>query len=377
MKIARIEAIPVRIPLRPERRMISALGRQEVSDFALVRLTTDDGREGVGEATVTPRWSGETVWGARAIIEHVFGPALIGVDPGDREEVDRRLDALAVGNWFAKAALEMACWDVVGRKAGVPVYRLLGGACRPLTVRNRFSLGAYEPQVARERAAALVASGFDTIKVKVGTDPEQDIRRVRAVRDAIGPDVALTIDANGGWDESTALDCLERLKDCRLSLVEQPLPRGNLSGLKALRERTGQAILADESCFDEVEARELIQQGCCDALSLYPGKQGGIGKARRIATLAADHGVPCTVGSNLEWDVGTAAMLQLIVSTPNMQVERYPGDCLGPSYHEFSIAREPLAIDGPFTTLRDAPGLGVEVDWERVEQHRLDRAPRG
>lgn len=376
MKIARIEAIPVRIPLRPERRMISALGWQEVSDFVLVRLTTDDGREGVGEATVTPRWSGETVWGARAIIEHVLGPALIGVDPGDREEVDRRLDALAVGNWFAKAALEMACWDVVGREAGVPVYRLLGVACRPLTVKNRFSLGAYEPEVARERAAALVVSGFDTIKVKVGTDPEQDVRRVKAVREAIGPDVALTIDANGGWDERTALDCLERLKDCRLSLVEQPLPRGDHSGLKALRERTGQAILADESCFDEVEARELIRRGCCDALSLYPGKQGGIGKARRIASLAADHGIPCTVGSNLEWDVGTAAMLQLIVTTPNMQVERYPGDCLGPSYHEFSIVREPLSIDGPFTTLRDAPGLGVEVDWERVERHRLDRGPR-
>ena len=371
MQIDRIEAIPVRIPLRPERRMVSALGKHDVSDFVLVRMHTKEGIEGVGEATVTPRWSGETVWGASAIITHVFARALLGCDPRDIDEIDRRLDAVAVDNGFAKAALEMACWDIAGRAVGKPVYALLGGACRPLTVRSRFSLGAYEPTVAQQRATALVAAGFDTIKVKVGTDPVQDVARVQAVRAAIGSDVALTIDANGGWDEPTALTCLEQLADCRLALVEQPLPRGNYTGLRRLRALTGQKILADESCFEEVEARELIAQECCDALSLYPGKQGGIAKARRIAALAAAHGLPCSIGSNLEWDVGTAAMLHFIVATPNMQVERFPGDCLGPSYHEFSIARNPLAIAGPFTTLHDAPGLGIEVDWDLVARHRL------
>ncbi len=108
--------------------MISALGRHEVSDFVLVRMGTDDGREGVGEATVTPRWSGETARGARSIIEHIFAPALIGADPLDREEIDRRLDTVAVDNWFAKSALEMACWDLDARRAaGKPVYAILGG----------------------------------------------------------------------------------------------------------------------------------------------------------------------------------------------------------------------------------------------------------
>ncbi len=374
MKIQTIEAIPVRIPLRPERRMISALGRHEVSEFVLVRVRTVEGIEGVGEATVTPRWSGETVWGARAIIDHVFGPALIGLDPLDHDEVDRRLDALAVDNWFAKSAIEMACWDIAGRAAGRPVHDLLGGPCRSLSVRNRFSLGAYAPEVAAERARERVVAGFDTIKVKVGTGPAEDVRRVRAVRGAIGPDIALTVDANGGWDEPAALSCLEQLADCRLTLVEQPLPRKDYSGLRRVREITGQKILADESCFDEAEARELIDRGCCDALSLYPGKQGGIAKARRIAELAARNGIPCTIGSNLEWDVASAAMMHLIVSTPNMQVDRYPGDCLGPSYHEFSIVRDPLKIEGPMTTLPEAPGLGVEVDWDLVGRHRIDRA---
>lgn len=370
MRIESIVPHRVRIPLKPERRMVSALGNHDVSNFVLVRVQTDDGVEGVGEATVTPRWSGETVWGAHALIEHVFAPVLIGCDPTDIVEIARRMDAVAVDNWFAKAALEMACWDLAGRAVGKPVYELLGGACRPLTIRNRFSIGAYPPEVARDRAVERVAAGFDTIKVKVGTDPEQDVARVQAVRQGIGDGVALMIDANGGWNESQSRWCLDRLRDCRLTLVEQPLPRGNYTGLKRLRDATGCRILADESCFDEIEAIELLEHQCCDVLSLYPGKQGGIAVARRIATLAAEHNVPCSIGSNLEWDVGAAAMLHFIVSTPNMQVDRFPGDCLGPFYHEQSLAKRPLTIDGPFTTLHDSPGLGIDVDWELVDHRR-------
>lgn len=371
MRIVRLEVFPVRIPLKPERRMITALGRHEVSDFVLIRLLTDDGCEGVGEATVTPNWSGETVWGATAILEHLFRPAVMGCDPRDLAEIERRLNAAAVDNWFAKAAVEMACWDLAGRAVNQPVYELLGGACRPLTVKNRFSLGGYPPEVAAERAAERVAAGFDTIKVKVGMDPAQDVARVRAVREAVGPHIHLTLDANGGWTEEQAHSCLHALADCEICLVEQPLPRGNYTGLRRLRQSIPQKILADESCFAEVEAWELLEQGCCDALSLYPGKQGGIGSARRIAALAAQRQTPCTIGSNLEWDIGTAAMLHFIVSTPNMVVERYPGDCLGPFYHEFSVARNPLAISGPYITLHKGPGLGIDVDWDVVRQHRL------
>ncbi len=371
MHITSIDAIPVRIPLKPERRMVSALGKHDVSDFALIRVETDSGLIGVGEATATPNWSGETVWGVQAIVERVFAPVLMGVDPHDIPEISRRMDAVAFHNWFAKSAIEMACWDIIGRAADKPVYDLLGGACRSLTVPNRFSIGAYPPDVAAARAVERVSVGFTTIKVKVGTDPVIDVARVKAVRAAIGPDLQLMIDANGGWDFLTARKCLGELVDCNLSLVEQPLPRGNYTELAALKRETGCRILADESCFDEVEARELLAHGCCDAISLYPGKNGGIAKARKIAALAAEHGVPCSIGSNLEWDVGAAAMLHFIVSSPNMQVERYPGDCLGPFYHEASIAQTPLVIEGPNITLTDAPGLGIDVDWAQVARLRM------
>lgn len=371
MKIASIETYCVRIPLKAERRMISALGRHDRSEFVLLKLTTDTGLVGAGEATVTPRWSGETVWGAAAIIERLFAPALIGMECADLTAIEMRLDQLAVGNWFAKAAIEMACWDVLGRAAQRPVYELLGGAVRPLKIRNRFSLGAYAPEVAAERAALLVEAGFKTIKVKVGGDPTEDLQRTRAVRDVIGADRELTIDANGGWNLDQAREFLRQAQELNIAWVEQPLQRGDYTETRRLKQEFPIQVLADESCFDEVQLRELIHHGCCDAITLYPGKQGGLRKARQLAHLAADHNLPCTIGSNLEWDVGAATMLQFVVSTPNLKVESLPGDCLGPTYHEFSIAQEPLQIQGPFTTLPNKPGLGVDVNWELVQQHQF------
>jgi muconate cycloisomerase len=369
MKIASIEVFPVRIPLRPECRMVSNLGRHDESKFLLVKLTTDDGMEGVGEASLTPRWSGETVWGAATLVERVLSPVLIGCDPQDVIEIDRRMDAVANHNWFAKSALEMACWDACGKAANKPVYELLGGACRPLALRGRFSIGAYPPERAAERAAELATLGFDTLKVKVGGDPATDIARVRAVRAAIGPGIALVIDANCGWSVETAIRCVNELTDCNLALVEQPTPDGDYAGMARLRRETGAKVMADDICFNFMHAQELIRNEACDVISLYPGKNGGIRKARAIAEFAAQHGVACSIGSNLEWDIATAAMGHFVVATPNVQIETYPGDIYGPAYYEFRIVREPLSIAGPITTITDRPGLGVEVDWELVRQN--------
>lgn len=371
MKITHIETFAVRIPLKPARHMVTALGKHTESPYVLVRLGTDQGIEGIGEATVMPNWSGETMWGARAILENTFGPAVIGGDPSDIADIDQRMDRVARHNWFAKAAIEMACWDIAGKAAGKPVYELLGGAVRPLTVRCRFSMGAYSPERARERALELVAEGFDTIKVKVGGRAEDDITRVRTVREAIGAERALTIDANCGWDPDTAVHCVHALEDCRIALNEQPTPDGDYAGMARVRRETSPPVMADDICFDLAHARELLRNECCDAISVYPGKNGGIRKSKAIVELAARHGVACSIGSNLEWDVATAAMGHLVVACPNMQVELYPGDMLGPEYHEVRIAKNPLSIRGPLVTLNDLPGLGIEIDWQVVRDHQV------
>jgi len=260
----------------------------------------------------------------------------------------------------------MACWDIQGRAAGKPVYELLGGARRPRVIRSRFSMGAYEPDRVARRTRELVAAGFTTIKVKVGGQSASDVERVRAVRAAAGPNVALVIDANCGWDADTAIAAIRALDDYRLSLVEQPTPDGDYAALARVRRETSPPVMADDICFNMSHARELVRNECCDVISVYPGKNGGISKARAIAEYAATNGLSATIGSNLEWDIASAAMGHLVVACPAIEVEKYPGDLLGPDYHEFSIARQPLVIDGPLLTVPDRPGLGIDVDWDVV-----------
>ena len=153
------------------------------------------------------------MWTAKTIIDNIFTPRLIGVDPFDVPRVDQLMDQSAQCNWFAKSAIEMACWDIRGKAEKKPVYELLGGAKRPLAIRCRFSMGAYPPERARSRTKELVEAGFTTIKVKVGTNLEEDVERVRIVRETMGPDLDLVIDANCGYDVPTAIRAAELMED--------------------------------------------------------------------------------------------------------------------------------------------------------------------
>lgn len=369
MKITGIETYPVRIPLKPARRMISALGQHVESKSLIVRVLTDAGIEGVGEASVTPRWSGETVWGAQSVVDRVLGPAVSGLDPHDIEGLERQMERCCIHNWFAKSAIEMACWDIQGKAAGKPVYELLGGACRPLAIRCRFSIGAYPPDRTRQRVTELIEEGFTTLKVKVGTKPAEDIERVRIVRAVAGPGPAMVIDANCGWDAATAIAACKELEDCNIGLFEQPTPDGDYAAIAEVRRSITPLVMADDMCFNLVHAKELIRNEGCDVISIYPGKNGGIHRSRVIVEYAARHGIACSIGSNLEWDIATAAMCHLAVACPNLQLEKFPGDILGPDYHEFSIAKNPISIRGPLVTITDRPGLGVDVDWEIVKQN--------
>jgi L-Ala-D/L-Glu epimerase len=369
MRITRIDTFPVSIPLKPERRMVSALGQYDVSQYVLVRISTDAGIEGAGEATVLPRWSGETVWGAQALIDRVLAPQLVGRDPTDLDDVAARMDEAAEDNWFAKSALEMACWDICGKDFGKPIYELLGGPARPTIVRCRFSMGAYDPEHARRRAQELISAGFDTIKVKVGTEVARDVERVRVVRESIGPAPAMVIDANCGYDAQTAIAMAQEVEACNVGLFEQPTPRGDFEALAEVRRAIRPQVMADDICFDFADAVECVRHRACDVISVYPGKNGGIAKSKRIVDYAGLHGVACTIGSNLELDIASAAMCHLVVACRNINVEKYPGDIMGPDYHAVSVVKEPLEIRGPTIAISDRPGLGIEVDWQTVAAH--------
>ncbi len=370
MRIARLTTHVIDVPIRQEVRITSALGTHVRSRYTLVRLESDEGLEGVGEATVAPVWSGETALGAAHLLDEYLAPVIVGRDPRDVEGLLAEMDRVAFANPFAKASVEMAAWDLAGKAARKPVYELLGGLARDLALPIRFSLAARSPEATADAARARVVWGHRTIKVKVGLDPEADVARLRAVRAAVGDEVALTVDANGGWSAEQAIWALSRMADMRLLLAEQPTPRDDPEALAAVRRTIAGSteVMADESVFTLADARRVLGLQAADVLSLYPGKNGGIQRCREIAALAAGAGVACAIGSNLELEVGTAAMCHLAVATPNVAAERYHGDILGPLYHQTCITSAPLRIERGFAHCPTGPGLGVEVDWNVVDR---------
>jgi muconate cycloisomerase len=213
----------------------------------------------------------------------------------------------------------------------------------------------------------MVERGWRAIKVKVGRHehPGADVERLRAVRAAIGPDVWLSVDANGGYSVAQAVWVAPRLEALGVALFEQPTRRGDHAAMAEVRRRSPIPIMADESVFTPLDALEVIRHGAADVLSLYPGKHGGVRATQQIAKLAEAAGVACTIGSNLEREVATAAMAHVTVCTANLQCERFPGDLIGPVYFEETLTDQPLRYQADRLWVPEAPGLGVTMNVAR------------
>ena len=367
MKITRVETIPVEVPLKEGLTTKTAGGEHVVSPYVVIRVHTDAGLVGLGEATLSPRWSGETSPGCVAAIEGLIGPAITGQDPTAINALRRTIDGTIRHNPFAKAAVEMALWDIAGKAAGQPVYQLLGGKVKD-ELPMKMVVGAFPVNQAVALAQRFLDWGATCLKVKVGLDPTTDITRVHAVREAAGPDIPIGIDANQGWDLATARRCLADMGD--LLFAEQPVPTTDPRDLARLRADTPIPIMADESVFTLQDARRLTELGACDILSVYPGKHAGIAATREIAHVARAAGVVCSMGSNLELGIATAAMLHLAAAEPTLDDARYPGDYLGPLYHQADLLKEPLQLGPSVARVPDAPGLGVELDEDQLERYR-------
>src|SRR5437588_181621 len=185
---------------------------------------------------------------------------------------------------------------------------------------------------------------------------------IRAAREAIGPDVWLSVDANGGYTVEQAVWVASRLEPLDVVLFEQPTRRGDHVAMAEVRRRSGIPIMADESVFTPQDALDVIRHQAADVLSIYPGKHGGIRATQQIAKLAEAAGIPCTIGSNLEREVATAAMAHVTVCTANIQCERFPGDLIGPVYYQEPLSTEALHYQADRLWAPDGPGLGVDVD---------------
>jgi muconate cycloisomerase len=371
MKITRIEPIPVLVPLKKGLTARTAHGEHVVSPYVIVRVHTDAGVVGLGEATGSALWSGETQAGTMAALRDLFAPALVGTDPRDITAARRVMDFLIKHHPFTKAAVEMALWDIAGKAAGVPVYRLLGGKVRD-RVRIKLVVWARDVPGSRLMAEQHLKLGVTCVKVKVGLDPVTDIARVRAVREVAGPDVPVTIDANCGWTIQQAKHCLRQLAEANLLLAEQPIPAGDPAAMAELRRDTPAPVMADESVFTLQDAWLLTAHRAADILSVYPGKHGGIAATAEIVAVAKAAGIRCTIGSNLELGIGTAAMLHVAAAFPEVDCDAFPADTIGPFYHDADLLTEPLDLGPPTAKVPDGPGLGIELDEDQLKRWRVD-----
>src|SRR4029077_2424653 len=331
---------------------------------------TDEGVIGLGEVSCTPRWSGEDQVTAAHFIRTILAPVLEGHDPRHIEALTARLRSALAGHPFTKAALEMALWDILGKAVGLPIYRLLGGPVREF-VPTKWSISGVAPERAAEIATWAAGQGFSTMKVKVGIDPAQDVARVRAVHEAIGPDIRLGIDANGAWNVAQAVSIIRRLCEFGIYFAEQPVPPGDVNRLADVRRQVSIPILADESVYSPADALAMVRAEAADALSVYVGKAAGIGPARKVSVIAEAAMLGCTIGSNLELGIGTAAMIHLAMAAPGITADEYPCDIIGPFFYTGDILTRPLPLCGGKALPLDGPGLGVELDEDQVNRYRV------
>jgi muconate cycloisomerase len=293
---------------------------------------------------------------------------VVGRDALDFESILRDVELSIIDNLFSKAAVEMALLDLACKNLELPVFRYLGGNVNPLRIPIKFSIGLRDPEDAARIAREKVREGFGAIKVKVGPDQQSDLERVRSVREAVGPSVKLNIDVNGGWSVKQALRFIPQYEEFAVDYVEQPTSRGDIEALALVTAHTNMPIMADESVFTVEHAVQVIRKRAADVISVYPGKNGGLLKSRLICKMAEAAGIACHVGSNLEWDIATAAMCHLAACTGNVCVSKYPVDILGPLYYDTRLRETPVDFSGGHVNVPSGPGFGLRVDEEWIRE---------
>jgi muconate cycloisomerase len=347
----------------------TALGPAAASEHAIVFVDTDAGVTGIGEISSVFKRRGRLL--ARDV-EAALAPVVVGEDPRRIAHLVQQMDRALDGVEEAKAGIEMALWDILGKALDTPVYALLGGKVRE-RVPLSYSVPFGEPSAMADYARERVREGHRTIKVKVGNEPARDVEAVRRVREAVGPGVRLRVDANMAWPTAKeAIRLIRAMEPWDLELVEQPLPARELDAMAEVRRAIGVPLMVDESIRTPRDAMEVIRRGAADIANVYVSEAGGLLNASRIFALCEAAGMPCMIGSMPEFGIGTAAQIHLGVAMTNLGPD---SDTCGVLYHAEDLLTRPLRIEGGYAHPPEGPGLGVEIDLAVLERWRRGGPP--
>ncbi len=369
MKIERVEVFGVAVPLVGEYK--NAYLAKTVQKSAIVRITATGGVVGLGNIDPGPGYSKEGIADHLRVLETVLKPLLLGMDPCNIHEIMARTEPAIDGFLDSKAAIEMACVDLAARAQGVPVYTWLGGA---MTTKLSFNawIGIQPPDQAAAETIAWQKRGFRSAKIKVGGGIEADRDRVKAVREAVGPDFGLRIDANAGYDVESSIKLAQYVAPCNLQLFEQPVAAEDLAGLARVRRAAnavGVKIMADEALLDHASLIDIIRADAADMVKVM--KQGGFLTTRRMIATAEAAGMQCVVGHGFGLGINTMAEIMLAATSTNV-IDGL--ECVGPLKTSDDIVTHKLDLSSGSLDLPGGPGLGVVLDDAKISKYRFDPA---
>lgn len=384
MKITGVTVHLLRLPARREHNWASKMSTP-IGHHAIVELTTDEGVVGWGEAPAGATWGGahmryfgETPETVRHVVTDYLLPAVTGLDPLDIGVVHARMDGAIKGHPYAKAAVDMACYDAAGKGLGVSVSSLLGGRLRD-GIELAHSLGIMDLDRCYDEAERAVAEGARTVKCKTGLDPERDVTLVRELRARLGGGIKIRVDANEAYTSvHQAIEVTLRQEEHGLMLCEQPV--AGALGLARVAARISSPVMADESAWTVHDILELHELNAAECFSCYVTKPGGLYRARQQAEVAHQLGMSCDIGGSIETGIGNAANLQLGVSLPNAVLPSVcpvsqPAGAGGPSiagvYYLDDLITEPFRFVDGKVLAPEGPGLGIEVDRKKIERYRV------
>jgi len=364
MKITQVEVFRVNIPFRIP--FVVWRGELPGKEHVLVKLTTDTGVTGWGEAAPFLFYAPETAAGIASVIEEALIDEIIGRDPCDVRAIYERFGMLD-GHLFAKGAIEIALWDILGKVAGLPLFRLLGGPVRdsvPVTT----VIHTTEPRLMGEEAVELVARGFDSLKIKIGFGIDGDEAMVAGVREAVGSSARIRVDAEEHYQTKEALAIARRLERYDLELISQPIARTDWEGMAFLRSQLPMPLLADEGIHSPHDVMTCIKHDSADMVNIKVLKSGGMLPSLDMAGICRAAHLPVMFGSMIESGVGTLFTAHLAATLPNV----FSTELCGPLLLASDLLTEPVRVERGAIHLSQRPGLGYAVDERRLSDFRID-----
>lgn len=369
MKIEKVEVFGVAVPLVGEYK--NAYLSKTIQKSAIVRITGSGGMVGLGNIDPTPGYSKEQTVDHLRVLETKLKPLLVGMDPTNVHSVLAKIEPAVEGYLDSKAAIEMACVDLAARACGVPVYTYLGGAVKTTLLFNAW-IGILPPDEAAAETLGWQKRGYRSAKIKVGGNIEADRDRVKAIREAVGPEFNLRIDANAGYDVDASIKLARMMAPFGLQLFEQPVPADDIAGMARVRREAnavGIPIMADESLLDHASLIRIIKADAADMVKVKVMKQGGFLHSRRMLATAEAAGMRCVIGHGFGLGVNTMAEIMLAATASNV-IDGL--ECVGPLKTADDIVTHKLDLGAGTLALPPGPGLGVTLDDAKLAKYRFE-----